>query len=130
MTTLLILWVAGLLLLVGVVTFMAWYFDQILLDIWHDAELAGLIISTFGIILLGVLVYSAVKDWKFLDVLYFTIITLMTVEYGDFAPQTMAGKVFPIVYIIMGLGLVSSFILVVAERNARIIREKREQHKE
>ena len=59
-----------------------------------------------------------------LDSLYFTVITLTTVGYGDFSPQTPAGKIFTIIYILLGLGIISSFIVLVAERNMQWMRER------
>jgi hypothetical protein len=37
-----------------------------------------------------------------LDSLYFSVITLATVAYGDFSPYTMAGKIFTVFYIFIG----------------------------
>ena len=52
-------------------------------------EILGLIVLT---ILTGTLFYHAVEGWRFLDALYFSVATLTTVGYGDFTPQTDAGK--------------------------------------
>ena len=47
---------------------------------------------------------------------YFTIITLTTVGYGDFSPKTDLGKLFTMVYVVLGLGIISSFILILARQ--------------
>lgn len=39
------------------------------------------------------------------------------VGYGDLSPSTAAGKVFTIVYIFTGLGIVLGFVNAVAERS-------------
>jgi hypothetical protein len=39
------------------------------------------------------------------DALYFSVVTLTTVGYGDFAPQTDLGKLFTAVYVRLGIGI-------------------------
>jgi voltage-gated potassium channel Kch len=55
-----------------------------------------------------------------LDALYFTIITLTTVGYGDLAPQTDPGKIFTMVYIFVGLSLISGFIILLGEHSKKL----------
>ena len=59
--------------------------------------------------------YHGVEGWGWLDSLYFSVITLTTVGYGDFAPKTDAGKVFTIIYILVGLGILAGFISLMAQ---------------
>ena len=40
--------------------------------------------SLFSIV--PALVFAAVEDWSFRDAFYFTIITLLTIGFGDFTP--------------------------------------------
>ena len=70
-----------------------------------------------GILALGTWFYTRVEGWRVLDALYFTITTLTTVGYGDFSPKTDAGKIFTIFYIFVGLGLISGFVILLAERS-------------
>jgi len=50
------------------------------------------------------------EGWTWLDALYFSIITLTTIGYGDFSPQTDMGKIFTIFYIVIGIGIILSFV--------------------
>jgi hypothetical protein len=50
--------------------------------------------------------------------LYFCVVTLATVGYGDFAPRTSFGKVFTIVYILIGAGV---FVVLAAELAVGVI---------
>ncbi|MFZ1395591.1 MAG: potassium channel family protein [Candidatus Promineifilaceae bacterium] len=79
-----------------------------------EPEFRGLFWSVVIILLSGTWFYHAVVGWSWLDAFYFSVITLTTVGYGDFSPQTAVGKIFTIVYIILGLGVLSSFLLLLA----------------
>lgn len=54
---------------------------------------------------LGAVFYHFQEGWDWLDSFYFTVITLSTVGYGDFSPQTDLGKLFTIPFIFIGVGL-------------------------
>ena len=41
-----------------------------------------------------------------MDALYFSVTTLTTVGLGDLAPKTAPGKLFTVLYIFVGLGIV------------------------
>ena len=69
-------------------------------------------------------------DW--LDALYFSVVTLTTVGYGDFSPQTDIGKIFTIIYIIGGIGIIFGFMSAFYEKRLEKInkyRENREKNK-
>ena len=74
------------------------------------------IISTVIITLfVGMVFYHKIEGWSYFDSLYFCVITLTTVGYGDFSPITTLGKLFTIFYVFIGLGILVSFIDVIAK---------------
>ncbi|MBP7821344.1 MAG: two pore domain potassium channel family protein [Saprospiraceae bacterium] len=75
-----------------------------------DKEYRDLLLTTFLVIFIGSAVYHYLEEWSWIDSVYFCVITLATVGYGDFAPQTDAGKIFTIFYIIIGVGIILTFI--------------------
>jgi voltage-gated potassium channel len=91
---------------------------------WRDPEFRGL----FGLVVTlasGTLFYWQVERWSILDSLYFGAITLTTVGYGDLAPSTSAGKVFAMLYIFVGIGIILGFVNAVAEGS---LQRRREGH--
>jgi hypothetical protein len=65
---------------------------------------------TTGVILIGCIFYTNIEGWRWLDALYFSVISLATVGYGDFTPKTDAGKIFTMVYLIIGIAIFASLI--------------------
>ena len=57
-------------------------------------------------ILAGLLAYKVIERWEFLDSLYFIVVTLTTVGYGDIVPKTTLGKLFTPFYCVLGITLV------------------------
>jgi voltage-gated potassium channel Kch len=81
-----------------------------------DPETRGLIYATLIVLAAGTTFYRLVEGWRWLDSLYFSVITLTTVGFGDLAPQSDAGKLFTVFYILVGLGILCSFIALIAEQ--------------
>jgi hypothetical protein len=69
---------------------------------------------------LGTLVYHWLEGWNYLDALYFCVISLATIGYGDFTPTTQIGRAFTIVYVINGI-----VILLALFDRIRIVRTQR-----
>ncbi|MFC2003975.1 potassium channel family protein [Chloroflexota bacterium] len=57
-----------------------------------------------AIIAIGVIGYTVIEGWSFLDSLYMTIITITTVGYNEVHPPTDNGQIFSIFLIIGGVG--------------------------
>lgn len=84
-------------------------------------------LTTLGI---GTIFYHFVEGWKWLDALYFSVVTLATVGYGDFTPKTDLGKTFTIVYILAGIAIIAAFAHSLFERaiKRKEEREKKRHH--
>ncbi len=81
-----------------------------MLEFLRDPEYREILVTSFIVLMIGTVAYHYLEGWSWVDSLYFSIITLTTIGYGDFAPQTDGGKLFTIIYIFMGLGMILSFI--------------------
>lgn len=61
--------------------------------------LAGALIAVAAVF------YRLIEGWLLLDSLYFLVVTIATVGYGDLAPHTALGKFFTICFIFGGIGI-------------------------
>jgi hypothetical protein len=75
----------------------------------HDPEFRAIELTLAVLLAVGTVFYSNIEGWSVLDALYFSVITLATVGYGDLAPRTAAGKIFTMVYVMLGIGLILTF---------------------
>jgi len=63
----------------------------------------------------GVTFFSWAEDWPWDDALYFCVVTMTTVGYGDLVPTTDMSKIFAVFYIVFGLSFAATCLgLVVA----------------
>ena len=53
---------------------------------WGEPEFRGLLYLVSIVVASGTIFYRAVEDWTWVDSVYFTVITLTTVGYGDLSP--------------------------------------------
>ncbi|HSG80783.1 MAG TPA: potassium channel family protein [Gemmatimonadota bacterium] len=85
----------------------------------RDPGFRGLALFVLLLLLSGSLFYTLVERWRFVDALYFSVVTLTTVGYGDLSPQTDAGKIFTVIYLLTGLGAVAAFVTGLAEQRRK-----------
>ena len=50
----------------------------------------------------GSIFYHIVEKWSWINSVYFSVITLTTVGYGDLLPTTNASKIFTMFYVFIG----------------------------
>ena len=91
-----------------------------LLDVVRDRDSWPAILWALSTLLIGTLFYHWVEGWSYLDSIYFCVVSLGTVGYGDFTPKTPIGKIFTIVYLINGI-----VILLALFDRIRLVRTQR-----
>ena len=79
-----------------------------LLDVLRDKESRPAIIWALGTLLIGTLFYHWMEGWSYLDSLYFCVVSLGTVGYGDLTPTTPITKIFTMVYLVNGIVILLS----------------------
>jgi voltage-gated potassium channel len=101
--------------LVGLVVMLR-RFLRALRDAWNsDVAFRTLLALVVSLLVSGMVFFTLAEGWSVLDSFYFSVTTLTTVGFGDPAPATAAGKIFTILYIFVGLGVIVGFINVLAK---------------
>lgn len=62
------------------------------------------------IIIIGVVGYSVIEDYSFVDALYMTVITASTVGFREVQPLSEGGKIFTVILIISSIGVLTYFL--------------------
>lgn len=94
-----------------------------LLDVIRDRDSRPVIYYAIAILLLGTFVYHWLEGWSYLDSLYFCVITLATIGYGDLTPTTPLAKGFTIYYVLNGI-----VILLTLFDRIRVVRSRSHRH--
>ena len=80
-----------------------------------------------GILVLGTVGFTLAEDLPLYDAVYFSIVTVTTVGYGDISPHTPLGKVLAIFLILGGvgtfMGVVANFTEMLLSRREKAARE-------
>lgn len=82
-----------------------------------DPAFRGLAMAVAIVLASGTILYPLLEGWSILDAFYFSVIWLTTVGFGDFAPETTAGKIFTVFYIFVGLGFLMAFVTTIVQRS-------------
>jgi hypothetical protein len=94
----------------------------------RDVHTRAIGLALIGLLATGTVFYTIVEGWDPLDSLYFSVISLATVGYGDFTPTTDIGKIFTIFFVLAGVGVLVVFVSEVARqtisRTDRVVEER------
>jgi len=90
--------------------------------------------STIAVIIgIGTLSYHALEDWTWIQCLYFSVVSMTSVGYGDFVPTSEASRLFTVFYLLTGVGAVVASLGIIGsrylERRDRKIRQKWDNRK-
>jgi voltage-gated potassium channel Kch len=84
--------------------------------VMRDPETRALPVVAGALLLTGTIFYWRTEDWTIIQALYFSVVTLTTVGYGDFTPTSAGTQIFTIIYILTGLGVFVALLASVAEK--------------
>ena len=85
----------------------------------HDAVIYRYIAgSAVALIALGTVAYHLIEGWSWVDSLYFSVVAITTVGFGDLTPSTDASKLFTVFYILTGVSIIATYLNVRTKRRA------------
>jgi voltage-gated potassium channel len=93
--------------------------------VWRDPETKALPLVAAALVLTGTIFYWRFEDWTIIEALYFSVVTLTTVGYGDLHPTSAGTEIFTIFYILTGIGV---FVALLASVAQQYIAQKGEGH--
>jgi voltage-gated potassium channel len=74
----------------------------LLIDLYYDPMARPILIYAAAHVMIGTFLYHLLEGWSWLDSLYFVIVTLATIGYGDLSPTRPITKIITIFYAING----------------------------
>lgn len=90
-------------------------------------RIAPIVAIGLTVLLIGIIFYHNVEGLKWVDSIYFSVITLTTVGYGDIVPTTDAGKIFTTFYVLFGIGILAASVNYILRTTFERQRERREE---
>jgi len=81
---------------------------------FHHKRFRVLFVVIVFMLLSGTIFYTREEGLPILDALYFCIATLSTSGHPSFVPQTTFGKIFTMLYIVVGTGLFMALMSYIA----------------
>lgn len=90
-------------------------FLRTLRTLLKDPKFRSLLYSAAVTLSVGTIFYHTVEGWGWIDSFYFSVVTLATVGYGDFTPKTDLGKIFTVIYLFTGIGILLGFVNPIGE---------------
>ena len=69
------------------------------------------------LILAATVAYRLLEDWSWVDSLYFSVVAVTTVGFGDLTPSTDASKLFTVAYVLVGITIITTYLHARMSRN-------------
>ena len=97
------------------------------LDVFLDPRTRPIFIYAVLIIGVGAALFHWLEGWSWLDSVYFVVITLTTIGYGDFSPTTPLTKLITVFYGLNGVILLLMLFDVIRQLRGWTIEAKKEE---
>jgi voltage-gated potassium channel Kch len=78
-----------------------------------------------SLLVVGAGFYAIAEGWSVVDAVYFCTMSLATVGYGDVVPESAAAKLFTVVYVLVGIGILVSFFTALTAKTLALQAERR-----
>ena len=86
---------------------------------WKEPAGRGLIVGFLTIVGTGTVFYHFVEGWSYVNSLYFTVVMLTTIGFGDFHPTTEFSRMFTVLFILIGVSFILGFLNFIMSRTVQ-----------
>lgn len=76
-------------------------------------QIGTAVLTVLGWIGIGTLIFHKLESWTWIESLYFSVVTLTTVGYGDLHPTTDKSRLFTVFYILVGVTVVLAALSII-----------------
>lgn len=100
-------------------------FVAVVYGVRADGEFRSLVLTLLLFLGTGTCFYWNTEGWTVLDSLYFCVMTMSTIGYGDLVPTTSVSKAFTIVFSMLSIGCFAAVVskvvkIILVRRQDRI----------
>lgn len=92
---------------------------------WREGTFRGASVGLLILLISATVFYTLAEGWPILDSIYFSIVTGLTIGYGDLAPTEPVSKVFTMLYALLSVGL---YVTVAASLAGALTKNAAERH--
>ena len=101
----------------------------VFVGIKDDQEFRILLFLLVTMLIGSTLFYSGIEGWSKVDALYFSVMTMSTIGYGDLVPTTEYSKIFTIIFTFLSVGIFVSLNTKIVLMTLNQKKEKLLKHK-
>ena len=87
-------------------------------------DILGMLLILLCTLFVGTFAFMYLEDWNFIDSLYVSMITLLTIGYGDISPETDYGRFFCLFFLVFGFTYVGRVLSSISETYVQIKTQK------
>ncbi|MBL0884976.1 potassium channel family protein [Myceligenerans indicum] len=97
---------------------------------WQDGTFRGALSALLILLAIATVFYRMAEGWPILDSLYFSVVTGLTIGYGDLVPTRPISKIFTVLYALLSVGLFVGVATSLAKALAGVMRERQARRRD
>lgn len=93
---------------------------------WRIPAFRSALLLAALVLLSGTIFYRTVEGWSWIDAFYFCAMTAATVGVADMSPQTDIGKLFTVLFLFVGVGVIIALFAQVTRALLKLEEDEQE----